>query len=83
MRRRKDVLVLRNEVEARLLEAVLREQGIPHLVKSYADTSYAGIQQPHLGWGHVEAPPAALERIREIYEDLTGHPPGQEDGAPG
>ncbi len=79
MRKRGPVLLLRDEVEARLLAAVLEERGIPHFIKSYADSAYAGIQQPHMGWGHLEAPPAFREQIREIYRDITGREPEEPD----
>ena len=74
MRKRRDVLPLRNEVEARRLSAVLQEEGIPHLIKSYGDRASPGVQQVRLGWGHLEAAPADLARIRAIYRDLTGPP---------
>jgi len=63
---------LRNEAEARLLEATLFERGIPHFLKSYHDPAYDGIWQAQLGWGHVEAPSEYREQIETIYDDLTG-----------
>jgi hypothetical protein len=66
----KKVLVLNNEVEARLLDAVLEEKQIPHLMRSYHDTAYDGLWQQQQGWGHVEAPEAYSEQILSIYEDL-------------
>jgi len=64
------ILVLNNEVEARLLEAVLAEQQIPHLMRTYHDRAYDGLWQPQLGWGHIEAPKKYKDRILSIYEDL-------------
>lgn len=72
MARFKKILVLNNEVEARLLDAVLEEKQIPHLMRSYHDRAYDGLWQQQRGWGHVEAPEDHEERIRSIYEDLRG-----------
>jgi len=69
------VLVLNNETEARLLDAVLDERGIPHLMRSYHDRAYDGLWQAQYGWGHVEAPASRHREVREIYEDLSSNPP--------
>jgi len=66
----KKILVLDNEVEARLLDAVLEEQQIPHLMRSYHDRAYDGLWQQQQGWGHVEASEDHKEQILAIYEDL-------------
>jgi hypothetical protein len=68
----KRILVLNNEVEARLLDAVLNEQEIPHLMRSYHDRAYDGLWQQQQGWGHVEAPDTYKEQILSIYADLRG-----------
>ena len=70
MAKLKKILVLNNEVEARLLEAVLKEQQIPHLMRSYHDRAYDGLWQQQQGWGHVEASEDYREQILEIYADL-------------
>lgn len=70
MERRSKILVLRNEAEARLLEAILEERKIPHFMKSYHDRAYDGIFQVQLGWGQVDAPPEYREEIEAIYADL-------------
>ncbi len=66
------ILELRNDAEARLLDAHLTERGIPHVVESFHDSAYDGIFQVQLGWGHIRAPEEYREEILEIYEDLTG-----------
>jgi hypothetical protein len=66
----KKILVLNNEVEARLLAAVLAEKQIPHLMRSYHDSAYDGLWQQQQGWGHIEAPDRYSERILSIYSDL-------------
>ena len=62
--------MLNNEVEARLLSALLEEDGIPHYLQTYRDSAYDGIFQPERGWGHVEANPEDHARIRELLADL-------------
>lgn len=66
------ILVLNNEVEARLLDAVLEDKRIPHLLRSYHDRAYDGLWQQQWGWGHVEAPAEYKEQILSIYQDLKG-----------
>ena len=74
------VLVLDNESEARLLEAVLREREIPHMMRSYHDSAYDGLWQVQHGWGHVEAPLSRHEEIRRIHGELFS--PGGGDQEP-
>ena len=69
----KKILVLNNEIEARLLDAVLEEQQIPHLMRSYHDRAYDGLWQQQRGWGHVEAPDDYKELILAIYGDLRSN----------
>lgn len=65
------IVILKNEVEARLLSSILDEEEIPHVLRSYHDTAYDGIWQAQMGWGHVEAPPEYADRIREIHRNLS------------
>ena len=62
--------VLENEHEARLLESILSERGIPHLLRSYYDTAFDGLYQTQKGWGHVSAPELYREQIMEIISDI-------------
>ena len=64
------IAVLENEIEARLLDSVLEERGIPHLLVSYHDTAYDGLYQTQKGWGHISAPVSLGEEIMEILSDL-------------
>jgi hypothetical protein len=70
MARGRKILVLKNEAEAQLLDAILSERDIPHFMKSYHDSAYDGIWQNQLGWGHVEAPAEYQDEIEAIYADL-------------
>ena len=68
------VTTLENEIEARLLDSVLNERNIPHLIISYYDTAYNGLYQTQKGWGYISAPGAYLEEIREILSFLRKKP---------
>jgi hypothetical protein len=72
----KKVLVLDNEIKARLLQSVLEEREIPHHIRSYHDSAYDGLFQLQKGWGHVEAPDRYEAEIKQIYEDLRNPNPG-------
>jgi len=64
------VATLENDIEALLLESVLKERGIPHFLRSYHDTAYDGLFQAQKGWGLVTAPEDRLREILEILQDL-------------
>ena len=64
------IAVLENDFEAQVLDSILAERGIPHLMRSYHDTAYNGLYQVLKGWGHVSAPVSCREEIMEILSDL-------------
>ena len=64
------IAMLENEVQANLLESILKEQGIPHIIRTYHDSAYNGLFQASKGWGHVDAPREYKERILSILRDL-------------
>lgn len=64
------VTLLDNEFEAQLLDSVLTERGVPHLLRSYHDTAFDGLFQAQKGWGYVSAPPACHKEILEIVDDI-------------
>ncbi len=59
-----------NELEAGLLESLLVEENIPHIMRSYYDAVYDGVFQAQKGWGCVQAPAAHHGRISEILLEL-------------
>jgi len=71
MEKLKRVVVLENAIQAQLLDSILTERNIPHVMVSYRDSAYNGIYQLHKGWGHVEAPERYREEIAAIHEDLS------------
>ena len=61
---------LKNEIEAQLLDSILTERDIPHVMVSYYDSAYDGLFQASRGWGHLEAPAGRAGEILAILEDL-------------
>ena len=70
----KKVATLENEIEARLLDSILNERNVPHLITSYYDTAYDGLYQTQKGWGYISAPGSYLEEIREIISIVRNEP---------
>ena len=64
------VSVLDNEIEAQLLDSILEERDIPHLMVSYHDTAYDGLFQTQKGWGHVSSPSSFKQEILEILHEM-------------
>lgn len=64
------IAVLDNEVQARLVDAILSGRSIPHLMRSNYDSAYDGIYQAAMGWGQVEAPSAFREEILAVIADV-------------
>ncbi len=69
-------ILLRNEVEASLVDMILREDGIPHLVLSYRDRAYSSIWQCQYGWGHIDAPARYRSGIRALLAVLRSEADG-------
>jgi hypothetical protein len=64
------VMILENDIEANLVDSILDEREIPHIMQSYYDTAYDGLYQTQKGWGHVSAPVSYHEEIKEVVFDL-------------
>ena len=65
------ILDLDNEFEASLLDGLLNERGIPHLIRSFHDSAYDGLWQAHTGWGRLDAPEEFREEIIKIYNEMS------------
>jgi hypothetical protein len=81
------IALLDNEVQAELVDSVLTERGIPHLMRSYHDSALDGLYQTPGGWGHVEAPQSFKAEILAVIADIrrqasssAGPENGQKDG---
>jgi hypothetical protein len=66
----KKIAVLDNEVQAELVDSVLDDRGIPHLMRSYHDSALDGIYQTSGGWGHVEALDQYKDEVLAVIEDI-------------
>lgn len=77
MNKPEKILDLRNEIEARLLESILKEKDIPYILRSYHDSILDGLWQTDTSWGALEAPVEFKEEILKIYEEilLSGNQP--------
>jgi len=65
------VLNFNNEFEAKLLDEILNEKNIPHLIRSYHASAYDGLWQMQSGWGHLEAPEEYREELLLIYSQMS------------
>jgi len=71
----KKAATLDNHFEAQVLESILKERDIPHLMRSYYDTAFDGLFQTQKGWGYVSAPQEFVDEIMEILSDLRQSDP--------
>jgi hypothetical protein len=65
------ILMFKNEIEAMLLDEILTEKEIPHMIRSYRDSAYDGLWQTQSGWGHIEAPVEYADEIHRIYNQMS------------
>jgi len=65
------ILALDNEFQAMLLDDILNERNIPHIMKSYHDSAYDGLWQTQSSWGHVDAPEEYRDEILEIFNNMS------------
>ena len=61
---------LENELEAQILDEVLNEHQIPHLIKRYGDSAYGNVLEFGKGWGFIRAHEKDKETILAILEDI-------------
>ena len=64
------IAALENQVEAGLLESILKEREIPVSIRCYHDMAYDGLFQLQQGWGAVYAPIEYKDEIMEILHEL-------------
>jgi hypothetical protein len=70
MERLESIAALDNEIQAGLVDAILSERKIPHIMQTYRDSAYDGIFQTQKGWGVILATPVFGAEIRAIIEDV-------------
>jgi hypothetical protein len=64
------IAVLDNEVQAELMDDVLSDRKIPHIMQSYHDSAYDGLFQTGKGWGAILAPLNYKEEILAALADV-------------
>ena len=64
------IATLENEIEGRLLGALLDGQCIPHAIQSFHDPVFDGIFQLQRGWGCVLGPRSKEAEILELLDQL-------------
>jgi hypothetical protein len=64
------IAVLDSEVQAELVDSVLSERGIPHLMQTYDASVLPWMAYTKPGWGHIEAPGDSREEILAVIEEL-------------
>jgi hypothetical protein len=70
MEKTERIVALNNQIEANLLDQILTEKNIPHIIRSYHDSAYDGLWQTQSAWGHVEAPSNYKDEILKIYSEM-------------
>jgi hypothetical protein len=65
------ILSFENEIEAMLLDEILTNRNIPHIIRTYRDSAYDGLWQTKSTWGHIEAPEEFREEIQNFYNEMS------------
>ena len=58
-----------NEVEANVIQSVLKEHGIYAEIRSFHDTAYDGLFQSQYGWGYIRVSEADYAEAQQIIEE--------------
>ena len=73
------IVELENELEAQLMDQLLTERNIPHMMRSYHDSAYDGVFQ-QASWGNIEAPAGYRDIILTLLEEIRAQPAEEADG---
>ena len=65
------ILLFNNEFEAKLIDEILNERNIQHVIRSYHDSAYDGLWQNQSGWGHIEAPEKYRDEILQVFKEMS------------
>jgi len=57
-------------IEAQALLAVLEQEGIPALLRSFEDTAYAGLFTGSKGWGQIWTAKRRLDEAKQLIDDV-------------
>lgn len=64
------ILSFESEIEARIMDEILTEKNIPHILRSYHDSAYDGLWQTKSVWGHLEAAEENRDEILKINDEI-------------
>ena len=64
------IAVLDNEVQAELMDGVLSDRNIPHIMQTYHDSALDGLFQAGKGWGVILAHASSREEILAALADV-------------
>lgn len=59
-----------NEFIAGLMDSILTERNIPHILRTFHDSAYDGLFVNQQGWGVIEAAPKYKDEIIKIYNEV-------------
>lgn len=66
----KKIKELNSEIEALRIKEILDANKIPHIIRSFHDSSYDGLFQNQLGWGVLEADEENEAQIATLLKDF-------------
>ncbi|MEB3100868.1 hypothetical protein [Ferviditalea candida] len=64
------IATLENIFEGQMMEQILRDQQIPHEIRTYHDEVYGNLYEMNKGWGTILAPVSYKEQILELLSEL-------------
>ena len=70
MGRFEKIIIINNIIESQIMDDILNERNIPHLIKPHTDSIYPSLFFVQSGWGHIEAPAEFRDEIIEIYNEI-------------
>ncbi len=64
------IYTLKNQIEAQVIEAALREAGVKFVIRTFEDTAYDGIFIPQRGYGQVMVGKRDKKKAEEIISSV-------------
>lgn len=64
------IVTFENEIEARILDEILNDKNISHMLRCYHDSAYDGLWQTKSVWGHLEASEEDKDEILHFYDEI-------------
>lgn len=76
------IAILENIFEGQMMEQILRDQQIPHDIRTYRDEVYGNLFEINKGWGSIQAPVSYKEQILELLHELRRESAAEDEGIP-